>query len=285
MCPVSAELHPTSLRSRSTCPCRGPHRLRSSGRKQLSTGDARTQTWGLSGCRTSANAQRPLLWTCPEVGPLQSDVLVAADVCCSPSPPGAARGARPADASRGKAGGGRGRVSDPAGLGAAVCTSCGGGTPRGHRREDRRRCRVLGAVIKLSCVLLRRTPGRKRSGAGEGRAQAPPLSTRSLTLRVLALGGSSLRQICTSCFSQFFPPKSFKCKNLRKRSFRCCPAPRRHTRRLRRESAEAARPWRARGRARRGAVSVGGDGDVCSSDSVDLVRKPSPRIIYTVTAG
>lgn len=146
-------------------------------------------------------------------------------------------------------------------------------------------CSALGAVIKLSCVLLRRTPGQKRSGAGEGRAQAPPLSTRSLTLRVLALGGSSLRQICTSCFSQFFPQKSFKCKNLRKRSFRCCPAPRRHTRRLRRESAEAARPWRARGRARRGAVSVGGDGDVCSSDSVDLVRKPSPRIIYTVTAG
>lgn len=199
----------------------------------------------------------------------------------SPSPPGAARGAGPADASRGKAGGGRGRVSDPAGLGAAVCTSRGGGTPRGHRRGDRRRCRVLGAVIKLSCVLLRRTPGRKRSGAGEGRAQAPPLSTRSLTLRVLALGGSSLRQICTSCFSQFFPQKSFKCKNLRKRSFRCCPAPRRHTRRLRRESAEAARPWRARGRARRSAVSVGGDGDVCSSDSVDLVRKPS-RELFTL---
>lgn len=63
----------------------------------------------------------------------------------SPSPPGAARGAGPADASRDKAGGGRGRVSDPAGLGAAVCTSCGGGTPRGHRRGDRRRCRVLGA--------------------------------------------------------------------------------------------------------------------------------------------
>lgn len=65
-----------------------------------------------SGCRTSANAQQPLLWTCPEVGPLQSDVLVAADVCCSLLPrrgplvargqqtPVAAKLAAGADASR-----------------------------------------------------------------------------------------------------------------------------------------------------------------------------------------
>lgn len=180
VCPVSAELHPTSLRSRSTCPCHGPHRLRSSGRKQLPTGDARTQTWGLSGCRTSANAQQPLLWTCPEVGPLQSDVLVAADVCCSPSPPGAARGAGPADASRGKAGGGRRRVSDPAGLGAAVCTSRGGGAPRGHRREDRRCCRVLGAQrchqteLRFTETDARAETQRRGRRAGPGAAAEHP---------------------------------------------------------------------------------------------------------------
>lgn len=109
------------------------------------------------------------------------------------------------------------------------------------------------------------------SGAAEGQAQAPPLSTRSLTLRVLALGGNSLRQICTSCFSQFFPPKSFKCKNLRKRSFRCCPAPRRG-------GGTAVACART---ARRGAVSVGGDGDVRRSDSADLARKPS-RELFTL---